>query len=193
MTIAKGLSGRGSGCKDQFAETVKKAWIDHRRRRPGQQAVTASLVRQSLVMSPPSASMQDLARRLVALEATSQTPSESGTHAAAIRVSEKLRISLTRFAGADGFTALLRRAVSLARAHVPPLEAVKVKADGRLEGFDEFAAQTSNSGTDGATAILAPLLELLVTFIGEPLTLQLLREAWPDLSLDEWHSRSKTL
>ena len=137
--------------------------------------------------------MQDLARRLVALEATSQTASDANTHGAAIRVFDKLRISLTRFAGADGFTALLRRAVNLARAQVPQLEAVKVNADGRIEGLDEFAAQTSISGADGATAIIAPLLDLLVTFIGKPLTLQLVRETWPDLPLDEWHSRSKTL
>ena len=136
--------------------------------------------------------MRDLARTLVALEATNQTASGSDLHEAA-RVSEKLRISLTRFAGADGFTALSRRALALARADVPSLQAVTVKADGRLEGFVEFAAQTSNRETDGGIAIITRLLELLVTFIGEALTLQLVREAWPDLSPEEWHSRSKAL
>ena len=65
-------------------------------------------------------------------------PIRTGTKA--VRVFEKLRISLTRFAGADGFTALLRRALVLARSDVPSLQSVKVTADGRLEGFEEISA-----------------------------------------------------
>ena len=41
------------------------------------------------------------------------------------------------------------------------------------------------AGGEAAVAITAHLLGLLVTFIGEPLTLRLVREAWPDASLDE--------
>ena len=85
--------------------------------------------------------MRDLARRLLA---ASQTASGPHVHEAVV-VSEKLRISLTRFAGADGFASLLRRALVLARADVPSLQSVKVGADGRLEGFEELAADT---GTD---------------------------------------------
>ena len=143
-------------------------------------------------MDAPSESMRDLARRLVALEATTETPSESQM-AELTRVSEKLRISLTRFAGLHGFTTLMHRALVLARAHVPSLEAVKVRADGGLDGLEETAAKTSDSGADKGTVIIACFLDLLATFIGEPLTLQLLDEAWPDLSRDEWHSRSKPL
>ena len=40
-------------------------------------------------------------------------------------------------------------------------------------------------GADAAVAIIAHLLGLLVTFIGEPLTLRLVGEAWPDALLDE--------
>ena len=46
--------------------------------------------------------MRDLARRLLAAEAASQTAAGPHVHEA-VRVCEKLRISLTRFAGADGF------------------------------------------------------------------------------------------
>ena len=47
--------------------------------------------------------------------------SATGAHVhEAVRLCEKLRISLTRFAGADGFISLLRRALVLARAEVPP-------------------------------------------------------------------------
>ena len=127
--------------------------------------------------------MRDLAKRLLALEAAS--PSITDTHAhEALRVFEKLRISLTRFAGPDGFSALLQRALTLARMDVPALQTVTVDAGGRLEGFEEIAADT-NGGVDAATAITAHLLGLLVTFIGESLTLRLVREVWPDVSLEK--------
>ena len=135
-------------------------------------------------MDTPSPSTRDLARRLLAVEAASQSAAEPRVHEA-VRVCEKLRVSLTRFAGVDGFTALLRRALALARAEVPALHGITEKADGSLEGLEKVAADAGNSGVgggDAAVAITAHLLWLLVTFIGEPLTVRLVREAWPDAS-----------
>lgn len=131
------------------------------------------------VMNTPSPSIRDWAQRLLAAEAMSQ--SASAAHAQeGVRVCEKLRISLTRFAGADGFTSLLRRALMLAQAEVPALQTVKVTVGGRLEGLEELVAGAENPGIEAATAIIAHLLSLLVTFIGEPITLRLVREVWPD-------------
>ncbi len=127
--------------------------------------------------------MRDLARRLLA---SSQNPSEPHIPEVVMAI-EKLRISLTRFAGADGFVSLLRRALTLARAEVPSLESVKVGPDGHLEGFKQIAV-SPNAGIEEAVAITAQLLGLLGCFIGEPLTRSLLREAWPDIALDELHS-----
>jgi hypothetical protein len=129
-------------------------------------------------MDTPTSSMRNLARRLLAASQTA-----SGQHAhAAVLVSEKLRVSLTRFAGADGFASLQRRALVLASADVPSLQSVKVGADGHLEGFEQLAADTGtgDAGSEAAFALIAHLLALLVTFIGEPLTLSLVRQAWPD-------------
>lgn len=134
-------------------------------------------------MDTPSPSMRDLAQQLLALEAASQSATDTHAHET-FRVFEKLRISLTRFAGADGFTALLRRALALARSDVPSLQNVKVDADGRLEELEELDAAAGNLTIEAATAITAHLLGLLATFIGEPLMLRLVREAWPDASLD---------
>ena len=133
-------------------------------------------------MSTPSASIRDWARQLLAVETAAQSASEAQAQEA-VRVSEKLRISMTRFIGADGFTALLRRALALARADVPSLQNVKVTADGRLEGMKELAAD-ARTGVEAATAVTEHLLELLVIFIDEPLTIRLMREAWPDASLE---------
>jgi len=121
---------------------------------------------------------------LLAEEAASQSAAGSRVHEA-VRVCEKLRFSITRIAGADGFTALLRRALALARAEVPALHSITEKADGSLEGLDKLAAEARDVAVDAGVAITAHLLGLLVTFIGEPLTARLVREAWPDASLGE--------
>jgi hypothetical protein len=129
-----------------------------------------------------SASMQGLARRLLAVEAASQTAAGSHVYEG-VRVCEKLQISVTRFAGSDGFAALLRRALALARAGNPSLQSVKLKPDGSLEGCEAIAVEAANGGPEGVVAIIAHLLGLLETFVGEPFTLRLVREAWPDASL----------
>ena len=134
------------------------------------------------MMDTSSASMRDLARRLLAVEAASQSATGVQVHEA-VRVCEKLRISLTRFAGSDGFTSLMRRALALARADVPSLQIIKLKPDGSLEGCEALAVAATNGGSEAVVAIIAHLLGLLETFVGEPFTLRLVREAWPDASL----------
>ncbi len=126
--------------------------------------------------------MRDLARRMLAVEAASQSATDAHVNEG-VRVCEKLQVSLTRFAGADGFTSLLRRALALARAEVPALQSIEVKPDCSI--LEQLAANSSNSDTDAAVAIIAHLLGLLVTFIGAPLTVRLVGEAWPDALLDE--------
>jgi hypothetical protein len=102
----------------------------------------------------------------------------------AVRVCEKLRVSLTRFAGADGFTSLMRRALALARAEVPSLENMKVDAEGSLKGIEQLAPDAGYGGIEAA-AITTHLLALLVTFVGESLTIRLVCEGWPGTSPDE--------
>src|ERR1700730_15462057 len=129
-------------------------------------------------MDTPSPSIRDLARRLLAVEAASQSAADPRVHEA-VRVCEKLRVSLTRFAGVDGFTALLRRALALARAEVPALHGVTEKGDGCLDGLGEIAADAGGSGaggSDAAVAIIAHLLGLLVIFIGELFMVRLVGE-----------------
>jgi hypothetical protein len=133
-------------------------------------------------MDAPSPSIRDLARRLLAVEAS--PPAADPRVHEAVRVFEKLRVSLTRFTGSDGFKALLRRALALARADVPALHGIAEKANGSLEGLDKLAAGDRDVAVDAAIALTAHLLGLLAIFIGEPFTMRLVREAWPDASLD---------
>jgi hypothetical protein len=102
----------------------------------------------------------------------------------AVRVLDKLRLSLTRFAGADGFASLLRRGLALARAEVPSLNRITLNSDCSIDGLEALAADQVDGGAEAAVALAAHLLGLLVTFIGEPLTLRLVRESWPDAGFD---------
>jgi hypothetical protein len=133
-------------------------------------------------MEAPSPAVRKLARRLLTLEATSQSAGSDAPAHEAVRVCDKLRVSLTRFAGAEGFASLLRRALALARAEVPSLNRVKIRPDCSIEGIEELAR---SNATEAAAALTAHLLGLLVTFVGPALTLRLVRETWPDASLDE--------
>ncbi len=79
----------------------------------------------------PTPTTRALARRLLAI--TQAEASDSPKHAV-INITERLRVALTRVAGADSFASLLRRTVVLAKAEVPALSSVKVGADGGLSG-----------------------------------------------------------
>ena len=134
-------------------------------------------------MDIPSPSLRKLAERLLSLEAESN--SDTAQAHEAVRVCEKLRVSLMRFAGPEGFASLLRRSLALARADTPSLDAVTIKPDGSLEGLEALVSNSQEGGPQAVVGIIAHLLGLLVTFIGEPLTLRLVRDAWPDASLGE--------
>ena len=132
-------------------------------------------------MDAPTSSTRDLARRLLAASQTGSGPHVSEV----VVVIERLRISLSKFAGDAGFQSLLRRAVALASADIPSLQNVKFGTDGRVDGVEQIGANSGTGalGGEAAVAITAHLLGLLVTFIGEPLTLRLLRESWPDMRI----------
>jgi len=127
--------------------------------------------------------IHNLANQLLAFEAArNSAPGDAGAEVA-LRVIEELRGRLTRLAGVDGFRSLLSRALSLGKAELPAINLLQVAADGTLEGFEAIELSQEPGVADRAGAIVvAYLLELLVTFIGDSLTLSLVRDAWPDAS-----------
>lgn len=96
----------------------------------------------------------------------------------AAQVFERLRIAFAMFAGVDGFASLIRRALALAKARDPSLRQMTVAPDGTLQGLE-------HASHDAFLIILEQFLELLVTFVGEPLTLRLVGFAWPDAAVDD--------
>ena len=128
--------------------------------------------------------MRNFAVRLITHEANGKKSSEVNPPAGFLVV-EKLRPHLANLMGNAGFSALLSRSLALVDAEVPWLRAVHVKSDGFLEGLDELEAQVDpDNFSEGRVVLLAVLLGLLVAFIGERLTLQLVSEVLPKLSLN---------
>ena len=114
------------------------------------------------------------AERLIADEMSRNATSKSNPTAAFV-VIETLSPHFGALMGAAGFRALLSRALVLANAEVAWLRELHVKADGSFEGLNELETQANPKEiAAGGIVLLARLLGLLVTFIGEDLTLQLL-------------------
>jgi hypothetical protein len=119
--------------------------------------------------------IHDLARRLIALEA-SRAPSD-GLVVAAMRAYETLRGPLAKLVGMAGFRAILSRALAMAKREAPALDAVRLRPDGSLEGLDGVGG---GGDAEAGAVVMAQMLGLLIIFIGEPLTLRLVRDAWPE-------------
>jgi hypothetical protein len=126
-------------------------------------------------MLPPQKT-RDLARSLVACEAEASTASLQ-TGPATVRVYERLRRQLGAPVGVDGFQALASRALALAKSQSPRLSAVEVTANGGLRGLGEVESQ-SGKDEDGEAGIIliAQLLGLFLTFLGEATTLRLIED-----------------
>jgi hypothetical protein len=125
----------------------------------------------------------DHAQRLLNYEAAC---GPGGTNGAVSRVTEKLRDALVTLTGVKGVQALLTRSLALAKREAPILRSLSVGPNGTLEGLDEISEAYSASEISRAGGILiAQLLGLLGTFIGEALTARILHNAWPDLPFDD--------
>jgi len=147
-------------------------------------------------MTPPQ-KMRDLAQRLLAYEAfadVTYVPADSAT----LRVYEKLRKGLGEFAGVAGFHSLASRALALARTEAPSLGAVRVSEDGTLHGLDEIEHPLDIDkvqagefpACEGGIILIARLLGLLHLFLGEALTLSLLRVTWQGATFDDRNSEN---
>jgi hypothetical protein len=143
---------------------------------------------EQLNMTTPT-TMRELAQRLLDYEAFAGQASEPAG-SATLRVYEKLRQGLVEFAGVTGFQSLASRALALARIEAPGLNAVRVSSDGSLEGLreielrfdiDKVRAGEFPAGEDGIVLIA----QLLILFLGEALTLSLLRVTWPGAAFDD--------
>lgn len=129
--------------------------------------------------------MRRIAKQLIDSERTGERSAEVD-NPASFRAIDKLRPHLSMLMGRGGFQALLARALVLATAELPSLTAVRVVADGELEGLAVIQATFDAAElANGEVVLLAHLLGLLVTFIGPALILHLINQLWPHLSFND--------
>jgi hypothetical protein len=125
--------------------------------------------------------MRKFAKRLIAFERKANINSTSPQ---VFHVCEKLRPNLAKLMGTAGFRALLSRALSLASSEAVWLRSMSITQTGSLEGLEELEAKLAQDEmVEGEVVLVAHLLALLATFIGEGLMLRLVQDTWPDLNL----------
>jgi hypothetical protein len=128
-----------------------------------------------------------VARHVMDQEASGTASSRAGDPP--FPVLEKLRPELATLMGKMGYRGLLARSLAAGSEEVRWLRAVHVKSDGSLEGLRDLQANVAPGlFIEGRTVMLAHLFGALIDFIGEELTLELLREKWPKLHLRDLDS-----
>jgi hypothetical protein len=146
-------------------------------------------------MKPENPKLNKLALRLFEHEATKSGNSDDPAKAIE-SCCQRLHDRLDRLIGAGGFRALLYRALYLAKKKYAWLEGVGIEDYPGCEFKDLREAvkgKESPTVNEACTLILANVIWLLVTFIGEDITFGLIEEAWPDVRTDIAASSPKRL
>ena len=132
------------------------------------------------------AALRQLALNVLAQHAGPAADAEA-LAAAARRAYEDLARAAAPLIGQVGIEALTGRALHLAQREYPWLVLTR-EPEQAAEPFAGvivcLARQDPAVAAEAAGAVFATLTGLLVTFIGEPLTAGLLRQAWPDALSD---------
>jgi hypothetical protein len=132
-------------------------------------------------MAQPSSNLVELARRIVEQEAGGSN--DAAAWAAAVdRACRLLRDHLVDLLGSGGVSALLGRALHLARREQPLLAPVAIseQADGCFSGLAEsLAGSTEEEAAAASASVLTHMLGLLVTLLGEDLGMKPIRKLWP--------------
>lgn len=124
----------------------------------------------------PSKKTRDLARNLVTSEASAGMATLQA-EPATIRVYERLRRQLGAPVGVGGFQQLASRALALAKSESPRLNSVKVAENGGLLGLGESQSLDDTvEDREVGIILIAQLLGLFLTFLGEATTLRLIED-----------------
>ena len=128
-------------------------------------------------MQKPSPAQMDAARRLLLYESGGKAEEQV---AAAVRVYEKLRLQFATLLGTAAVQVLLTRSAKMTRDEFPGL--AKSAVVGSPTEFRAYLqAQEPGTISAAAEALFAAFLTLITTFVGEQLTAEVLRRAWPAL------------
>src|SRR5664279_951134 len=128
-------------------------------------------------MSRPSATQMEKVKRLLASEGAPWSSSEECA-AATWRVYEKLSARLAPLLGSAGVQALFVRSAKLAQPEFAALAEVATP-EGLTRLGSCLQALGPAIGAEAAATLFGTFLDLMTTFIGERLTVLVLRSAWP--------------
>jgi hypothetical protein len=126
--------------------------------------------------------MRRFALRIMA-HVTSKSSDAAGQ--ATFQVIDDLRPQVVNLMGVGGFRGLLSRAIAIGGEELRWLRAVHVKSDGSLSGFQDYPSLAPGDFAEGKVVLLAQLLGMLVAMVGVRVTLRLVLDIWPKLSLDD--------
>jgi hypothetical protein len=133
-------------------------------------------------MSLATPQLRKFAEQLIAFEGKKR-PSGSKTSPAFLVV-EKLSPRLAPLMGNAGARALVMRSVALAGIFFPWLKESDVAKDGRVAGPKRPVKNANGKVvTEGGILLVTRFLGLLIAFVGEKLTVVVVREVWPKASL----------
>lgn len=135
-------------------------------------------------MSQPLTKATELARLLVTHECAGAFNAAAAAGAVET-VCHRLRDYLTDLLGAGGVTALMGRALKLAKREHPVLADTTLGADPSVcfTGLAEaLAGGTAEDAVAAGSAILTHVFDLLIVLLGEDLGVQPVRKLWPDLN-----------
>lgn len=140
-------------------------------------------------MKKPSPAQMERARRLLAHEGAARSADGRATTAAG-RVYEKLQVHMGPLLGVAGVHLLFMRSATLLQGEFARFAEVSI-----LEGSTKLRAcllaQDPAIATESAAALFGTFFTLSATFIGERLTAQVLRNAWPTFEATEPREKHK--
>lgn len=129
-------------------------------------------------MTRASAAQLERARQLLAHEGGDADSAEA--HAAAAgRVYDNLDAQLAPLLGSAGVRSLLARSARLTRYELSSFSEVAIQSSTTLR--DALRALDSAVAAATAAALFGTFFALMENFIGERLTIQVLRRAWPTI------------
>lgn len=126
-------------------------------------------------MNRPSSAQREKARQILTHEGATISAHETAT--AAGRAFDKLHAHLSPLLGAAGVQALLARSAKLTHPEFPFLDASRLESSTKLR--ECLQAQDAAVAMESVAALFGTFFDLITTFIGERLTTQVLRSAWP--------------
>lgn len=128
----------------------------------------------------PNAAQIERAKRLLASEGAS---AGGGTESAAAagRVYDKLDAHLAPLLGRAGVQALFARSAKMSHGGLASLAELAAALEGSTKLSAWLQSLDPAVATETAAVLFGAFLELITTFIGERLTVQVLRSAWPTI------------